>query len=79
MLYRKAYSPPRLKLQPKKDSKSGSEGKKEASQVGKEVLLGEGKKKEVLLTHQRRGAPLNLQDSVENSFREKLVIQVNYC
>jgi hypothetical protein len=56
-----------LKLQSKKDKdlRSGAEGKKEAADAN-------SKEKPPPL------GGLNLQDSVENSFREKLVIQVNY-
>ncbi len=66
-IFRKSYSPPRLKLQSKKDKdqKSGTEAVKPV----------EEKKKTEWAAQQR--ASLNLQDSVENSFREKLVIQVH--
>jgi hypothetical protein len=65
-IFRKAYSPPRLKLQSKKDKDQKSGG-----EVAKPV---EAKKAEVAV---QQRASLNLQDSVENSFREKLVIQVH--
>jgi hypothetical protein len=71
LIFRKAYSPPRLKLQ----SKKAESPKNNVGAVVVTKRKDEEEQEPIREMGTVRGS-LNLQDSVENSFREKLVIQV---